>query len=244
MLRWTVVGLTFCWAFAATSVFSQDNWGAKMLDRQTIDFGSVAKGAEARQRLKIRNIYQETIQITNAQTSCACFKAILPDAARQIPSGQTVELEMTINTLNYQGTRDATLTINFFEPTKRISTEVRMPLHGYIRTDVVFTPGAVNFGNVDVGAGMEQVVHIAYAGRPDWRITDVKSSHPHLTGEIKEISRGNGLVNYDLRVQLKSDVPAGTLRDQLTLITDDARNPQVPLLVFGPLSRKSRSHRK
>ena len=234
MLRWTVVGLTLCgWAFATPSAFSQENWGAKMLDRQTVDFGSVAKGAEARQRVKIRNIYQEVIQITNAQTSCACFKAILPDSAKQIPSGQTVELEMTINTLNYQGTRDATLTINFYEPTKRISTEVRVPLHGYIRTDVVFTPGSVNFGNVDVGLGAQQVVHVAYAGRPDWRILDVKSANPSLVGEIKETSRANGYVNYDLRVQLKSHAPAGTLRDQLTLITDDAKNPQVPLLVFG-----------
>jgi hypothetical protein len=236
MLRWIAVGTIVCgWVSATTApALAQENWGAKMLDRPMVDFGSVAKGADARQRLKIRNVYQEMIQITSVTTSCACFKATLAESAKQIPSGQTVELELTINTLNYQQKRDATLTLSFYEPTKRISTDVRVPLQGYIRTDVVFTPGSINFGNVDVGVGSQQLVRVAYAGRPDWRIVDVKSSNPNVVSEIKETSRGNGLVNYDLMVQLKSNTPAGTLRDQLTLITDDKdRNPQVPLLVYG-----------
>lgn len=212
---------------------AQENWGAKMFDRQVIDFGSVAKGADSKLRVKISNIYRETIQISSTNTSCACFRASVVDNATQIASGQTVELEVTVNTVNYQKKRDATLIVNLYEPTKRSTTEVRLPLQAYIRTDVVFTPGAVNFGTVDLGTGKSQLVKIAYAGRSEWQIREVKSTNDHITAIAKETGRGNGLVNYDLFVELKPGTPAGALRDQLTLMTDDAANPQVPLLVYG-----------
>jgi len=217
---------------------AQDNWGAKMFDRQTVDFGTVAKGADAKQRIKIRNVYQEAIQITSANTSCVCFRASVVDNANTIPSGQTVELEVSCNTLNYQRKRDATLIVSLYEPSKRIATEVRIPLQAYIRTDVVFSPGAINFGNLDLGSGGTQVVKIAYAGRGDWKINEVKSSHGHLSATVKELGRrdsgqGSFLVDYELTAVLKPDAPAGVLRDQLSLITDDANSPQVPLLVHG-----------
>lgn len=236
MSRRIIVGLIvwgFCLAWVAAPLLGQDNWGARMFDRLEVDFGAVAKGADVKQRLKLRNIYQEDIQITSAQSSCACFRAAVVDNATVIPSGKTVEIEIGINTLNYQRKRDATLTVQLYEPTKRTSAEVRIPLKAYIRVDVVCTPGACNFGNVDLGTGAKQLVKIAYAGRNDWQIQNVKSSNPHLETELKEISRGNGLVNYELMVALKPDSPAGPVRDQLTLITDDPVNQQVPLLVHG-----------
>lgn len=215
------------------AAIAQDNWGSKMFDRQTVEFGTVAKGAETKLRIKVRNVYQEMIQISSVNTSCACFKATVVDGVNQIPSGQSAEIEISVNTLNYQRKRDATLTVSLYEPTKRASAEVRLPLHAYIRTDVVFTPGAVNFGSVDYGSGTKQLVKIAYAGRADWQIRDVQSSNGHLVTQVKETSRGNGLVNYDLYVELKPDAPLGTLRDQLTLITNDGNSPQVPLTVYG-----------
>ncbi len=221
------------WLLAGTTARSQENWGSKMFDRLEVDFGAVAKGADVKQRVKIRNLYQETIQITSASSSCACFRASVVDNAMRIPSGQTAEIELTINTLNYQKKRDATLTVNLYEPSKGSPAEVRIPLKAYIRVDVVCTPGAVNFGTVDLGSGGAQVVKIAYAGRPDWRIQDVKSNHPHLATELKEVSRGNGLVNYELRVVLKPEAGLGSIRDQVTLFTDDPVNQQVPLLVQG-----------
>lgn len=241
MVRRMSVGFSVCCSLVIAGnlvAAAQDNWGAKMFEMQKIDMGAVAKGADAKLRVKVKNVYQEAIQITSATTTCACFKANVVDNANTIPSGQSVELEISVNTVNYQRKRTATLIVNLLEPTKRISTEVRLPLEAYIRTDVVFTPGAVNFGNVDLGTGAAQVVKVAYAGRGDWKITNVKTSRDYLTASAKEIGRrdsGNGsfLVDYELNVQLKSDVPAGLLRDEITLITDDANSPQVPLHVLG-----------
>ena len=53
--------LAFCTAltFGTTSLLAQElNWASKMLERQNIDFGTVARGADTVYRLKIRNIYK------------------------------------------------------------------------------------------------------------------------------------------------------------------------------------------
>lgn len=232
--RLTIATGIWCLVAASGIVSAQDvNWGLKMFDRQVVDFGNVAKGADAKVRIKVRNLYQETIQVTSANTSCACFKAGMVDNVTQIASNQTAELEVSVNTINYQRKRDATLIVNLLEPSKRSMAEVRIPLHAYIRTDVVFTPGAVNFGNLDLGSGAKQIVKVAYAGRNDWQIREVKSSNTHMVTSVKETGRANGLVNYELTVELKPETPVGSMRDQITLVTDDAKDPQVPLLVFG-----------
>jgi hypothetical protein len=49
--------------------------------------------------------------------------------------------------------------------------------------------------------------------------------------KFNETGRSEGRVNYDLQVSLKSGTPVGDLRDQITLVTDDASNPYIPVLV-------------
>jgi hypothetical protein len=207
------------------------DWAQKMFEKLSIDFGKVARGAECTYRLKLTNIYKETVFITDVRTSCGCSAAKASN--RQILSGESVYIDISMDTLRYMRQKDSNAIIVLSEPTHGLVREVRIPLSVYIRTDVVFTPGSVNFGIVEHGAGSERKVHVEYAGRPDWKIVEVTSSKPYLAAKVQETGRANGQVGYDLLVTLAPDAPVGSLRDQLTLITDDANNPHVPLQVDG-----------
>lgn len=222
-------GAVLVWT-AATMASAQDlNWAQKMFDRQSIDFGVVARGAVCSTRLTIRNIYQETIQITNVSTSCGCSAA--KPSANQVLSGQEAYIEVSMDTQRFMRKKDSAALITLVEPTKGLRAEVRIPLSVYIRTDVVFTPGSVNFGTVDQGQSAQRKISLNYAGRSDWKVLKVRSPKSYLMAEAVETKRGNGLVDYDVNVTLAPDAPAGTLRDQLTLITDDVNAPEVPLPV-------------
>src|SRR5262249_15130932 len=111
--------------------------------------------------------------------------------------------------------------------------EVVLDVKGYIRTDIVLNPGQVNFGSVGMGQTADKKIRIDHAGRADWKITDVVSNSPYLTGSVKEISRSGDRASYELDVQLKDGAPAGYLQDQLQLTTNDARTSQVPVVVEG-----------
>ena len=64
----------------------------------------------------------------------------------------------------------------------------------------------------------------------------VEVNNEYLEAEIVEKQRAAGLsgssvVNYDLIVQVRPSAPVGVIRDKIMLMTNDAANPQVPVLI-------------
>jgi hypothetical protein len=214
-------------------------WGSKMFELSDINFGSVAKGAETVVRIKVKNVYNEEIQVTNLTTGCGCVSwdevSRLNQLPMSIPSGQHRFLTLRLDTIRYDGERKSKASVSLLDAVHGVSTVVDFPVIGFIRKDIVITPGAVVFGNVDLGSTPERKVELHYAGRADWKLTNVKATNPHLKVALRETARGNGLVNYELAVALKPDAPIGTVRDQVIIETDDVNNPRVAVLVEGTI---------
>ena len=106
-------------------------------------------------------------------------------------------------------------------------------MKGYIRTDVVFNPASVQFGEITQGEAADRTVDIHYAGRGDWEVLDVTSANPNLSAKVSQTRREGGTVVYSMSVALDKDAPAGYLRDQIVLVTNDRNKPQVPIAVEG-----------
>eukprot|EP00913_Durusdinium_trenchii_P010912 g10241.t1 len=190
------------------------------------DFGVVARGADVRHRFLVRNKYKQTIHISNVRTTCGCSAA--SPSKTTLASGETVYIEVTMDTRRFSRRKDSNLIVTFDRPAY---AEVRIPITSYIRTDVVLTPGAANFGAVEKGKSAARSIDIAYAGRNDWTIRDVKVGSKYLSKKLEQTRRANGQVNYRLTLQLDASAPVGKLREQIVLVTDDANSPYVPILV-------------
>ena len=95
----------------------------------------------------------------------------------------------------------------------------------------MLTPGSASFGPIEQGNASSRSLEIAYAGRGTWKIEEVRSKNPNIETHLEETARDNTRVHYKLHVELKSSAPAGDLREQITLVTNDANNPFVPVLV-------------
>jgi hypothetical protein len=204
------------------------SWAAKMFEKLEHDFGVVARGADTRYRLKITNKYQPAVHIANVTTTCGCTAA--KPSKDTLQSLETAYIEITMDTKKFQQQKDSSVTVVIDQPQY---AEVRIPIHAYIRPDVVLTPGGADFGPVAKGAGQERKIGVAYAGRGSWKIKDVSSKNPNVTTRVVETRRDSTNVNYDVYVSLKDTAPLGELREQLTIVTDDASNPYVPVLITG-----------
>jgi len=203
-------------------------WAEKMFSSLEHDFGSVARGADTEHRFKIKNLYKEDIHIAGVRTSCGCTDpSITKDTLKTYEES---ELVARFNTTRFKGQHQATVTVTIDRP---YFAEVRLIVKGYVRRDVVFSPGKVDFGTVPVGVEAERDVKLAYAGRDDWRITDIQSTNDHLEVVMNESSRGGGRVGYDLNVRLKPTAPAGYIDNELVVITNDSNMTRVPLAVEG-----------
>ena len=214
---------------AGPSVHAQDNhWAEQMFDKLEHDFGVVARGADTRYRLKITNKYQPAVHIAEVKTSCGCTAA--KPSKDLLASLETAYIEITMDTKKFQQQKDSSVTVVIDQPQY---AEVRIPIKAYIRPDVVLTPGGADFGPVGRGAAQERKIGVAYAGRGNWKIKDVSSKNPNVATRVVETRRDATNVNYDLYVSLKETAPLGELREQLTLVTDDASNPYIPVMVTG-----------
>lgn len=209
------------------------NWAEKMFSQLRHDFGTVAKGADARHTITVKNIYEEDVRLLNVGTTCGCTAA-KPDKD-VLKTGEVARIEVQMNTVKFSNQKNSNVdvTLSFSDKSGLTASKtVRVPISAFIRTDVTVEPGGVNFGSVGVGSGAQQQVRITYSGgRPDWRINRVETGSPYLQAQAVESGRGGGRVQYQLVVQVKPDAPLGVLRDKITLHTDDTRGPQVPVLV-------------
>ena len=203
-------------------------WAKKMFKTTTHDFGTVARNAKAEYAFVLSNIYLEDVHVASARPSCGCISTRIEN-----PLLKTYEkgaIVAVLDTKRFLGQRRVTLTVTLDQP---FYARVYLHVKGYIRSDVVVNPSEVKLGTVDQGSPVEKTIAVSHRGRSDWRIVEVKSLNPHLTGEVVHVTRRYDWVSCHLRVRLDAEAPAGTVKEHLMLVANDRRSTAVPVLVEG-----------
>ena len=213
---------------AGTIEVSAQEWATKMFKTTTHDFGTVARGAKAEFSFEFENLYEEDLHVASVRSSCGCTTPTI--TKRDLKTFDKSQIVATYNTRSFLGQKGATITVVFDKP---YYAEVQLSIDGYIRSDVVFDPGEVNFGEVDQFTAAEKKLTVSYAGRSDWEITDVRSANEYFAVDLSETARDDGRVSYEMRVHLTAGVPSGYFQDQLEIITDDEKLRSIPVLVQG-----------
>lgn len=205
-----------------------EDWAAKMFETFDHDFGVVARGAKAEFRFVFKNLYMEDVHVQSARSTCGCTLVRVENPL--VKTYETGAIVATVNSRAFVGSKGATITVVFDRP---YYAEVQLRVRSYIRSDIVFEPEAVNFGNVDFGNSAERTVTINYSGSRNWRITDVVSPSPYITTSISEPMVSGSQIVYRLNVRLLDNAPIGSLTNHLILKTNDRTADSVPLRIEG-----------
>ena len=192
------------------------------------NFGTVAKGSKTEYQFVFRNVYNEDLHVVGVRTSCGCTSPTV--TKRDLKTHETAEVVAAFNTRTFQGQHSATLTITFDKP---FYAEVQLRVAGNIRGDVTFDPPFVDLGTVDLGKGSERQVRVTRLGSAPWEIKDVRSANANFEVSLSKPTREGGRTIYDLTTRLKPGTPAGYVKGQLILVTDDPRATQIPMDVEG-----------
>jgi hypothetical protein len=211
---------------AATAAPAQ-GWAEKMFSgKLTHDFGNVPRGAQLVHRFSLTNIYAVRMQITGIKSGCGCVSASAAKMVLEPRESTTVEVRMDARRFTGPKTVGVRVTVG---PEYVSSAELKVS--GNSRADVVFNPGQVTFGSVARGQTPTQTIDVEYAGTLAWQIKEVLVRDLPYSATFKEIYRRPGEVGYRLSVTLKADAPAGALKHELFLKTNDPASPLVPVLV-------------
>ena len=118
--------------------------------------------------------------------------------------------------------------------------EVRLSVSSLILADIVLNPGTIDFGSVDRGQTPRLSLTIDRLGAPEWRVDRMVTGCRAIEGAVVETSRSPVGVTYTLTVSLKPDAPAGMIRDEIRILTNDPESPGIPVqvtaMVRGELS--------
>jgi hypothetical protein len=232
---WKAVFALGALAVVAPAPANAQAWADKMFgDKENLvhDFKSVARGAQLFHRFKITNIYAVPMEITNWRSSCTC--GTVNFTKKTLQPREEGFIEVTMDTKKFTGPK--TLII-YVTVGPQFTSTAELKLTAVSRADVVFNPGEVNFGAVPRGQTRTQDVDVEYAGVLDWKVSEVDTNGAPVDVTLKEWYRNPGKpgqpgkVGYKINVALKADAPAGALKHELFLKTNDPASPLVPLLV-------------
>ncbi|QDS95279.1 hypothetical protein FF011L_40720 [Roseimaritima multifibrata] len=220
-------GALFCLLLMPCTVRGQD-WARKMFPETNHDFHAVARGAKVVHHFEFENLYQEDLHVSAVRSSCGCTTPTVTKST--VGSREKSAIVATFNTSSYTGPKSATVTVVFDRP---YYAEVQLTVAGNIRTDVMFTPGEADFGEVKEGTTKEIKLSVSNLNRPNWRITDVRSQCTDMLVKLSPpIQQGRG-VKYDLTLSLKESMPVGEIHEQVSLVTNDPSSANVDMCVSG-----------
>jgi hypothetical protein len=135
-----------------------------------------------------------------------------------------------IDTARFQGYKASGLTLILDRPTH---AEVDLNLTCFIQGEATLTPGQADFGIVRRKTRPSLTLTLHYAGaRPDFAVEKMLTRSGDVTAECRELGRSaDGSQQYQLTVTLNPTVVPGLFRDQVTLRTNDAVIPTIPVSV-------------
>ncbi len=212
-------------------------WYQTLTDEREHDFGTVPRASKQVHVFEFENTTGSDLLLNQVRTSCGCT---LPKILTQhVKPGQTGQVQATFDTLKFFGKRGATLSVSIQKLGQYSEyAEVQFSVKGKIRRDVVVSPGMFDFQNVNVSETAKRTAKLWYAGKPDWKILDVKSTNSNLTIDFEELERDAtaGKVVYELNVHLQDGQPVGQFLDNLTIVTNDSATSGLPVEVCGTVN--------
>jgi hypothetical protein len=209
-------------------------WYQSLVKNREHDFGVVARASKQQHIFEFENTIGQELILTGVRTSCGCTKpAILTPTVKP---GETGRIKAVLDTRSFHGAKGATLTVSVQKLGSVIEYgELQFAVKGKIRRDVVCNPGDVAFNDVLPSHDSTRNVRVSYAGNPQWKIVNVRSSSPNIAVSATEVSRNEKTrrIEYELQFKLDPSVPAGMINEFVTIETNDAKTTGMPIRVTG-----------
>jgi hypothetical protein len=188
----------------------------------------VPRGVKVKHDFLLVNRLAEPVSIMNLRPSCGCTSGRANVAL--IQPGQKAVIEAEMDTRNFVGPKSTILFVSLVTASGR-EAEARLGISAHIMSDIVLNPGAIDFGTVTRGQSPAQRLTIDRINAPGWKFTRMVSACRAIDAQLVETARTDTSASYSLSVNIKPDAPAGPLRDEIRLISNDPESPSISLMV-------------
>jgi len=230
IVRVALIGVAWIGAIGAPSPARAAGWAHGLFAEVAHDFGPVPRGARVRHNFVVTNRLTEPVTILNVRASCGCTTGLATNLP--ILPGQAAPVEALMDTTNFTGRKETTLFVTV-RTASGSEAEVRLAVASTILSDIVLNPGTIDFGATVASPSPKRTLTIDRLGAPEWKALRMISASRAIDASLAETHRTAAGVGYALTVTLKPDAPAGPLREEIRILTNDRGSPSIPVLVTG-----------
>ena len=216
---------------AAAPTATAQNWAEKMFKDGQLshDFGVVPHGAQLFHRFHVTNIWAVRMEIVGLSPSCGCVTA--NPSKRVLEPRESGTIDVQVDARRFVGPKTVTIRVSVGP---NFVSSANLSVSATSRQDIVFNPGEINFGQVNVGQKRVLTADVEYAGGLDWKLNEVVIPNDlPLDVTSTQKYRRPGQVGYTLAVTLRPNAPVGIIKDFIYLKTNDPNAAMVPLLIEG-----------
>lgn len=203
-----------------------------VFDKTQVDFGPVIEGELRRHVFTFTNQGDAELVIQRVVAKCECTAALL--SLSTIAPGDTGRVAVEFNSLGRQGKFRTAVQIVSNDGSQKDGgpNSTQLVLAADIISLVRLNPRAAYYPALDFGTRDTRRIVLTPLEKPDFEILGIRSLVPWIEGSAKRVEEG-GVAGYEVTVAITENAPIGKLRENLVILTNDPRQPEVYINVLA-----------
>ncbi len=218
-----IAALGIAWVLSAATAWA----GPRMeLDPKVLKLGTMGQHEVVERDVIVRNLGDETLEIYELSTTCPCtFPEIVDEV---IEPGGTGRIHVTFQTKTYQGDVHKIIEV-YSNDAEESYGEIGIQV--YVEAPVFVDPDDRKLDFGDVSYGNDPAVEASFRSGGGEALAIEVLDHNSSLFDCETHADGDG--GARLIVKLRTDAPAGTIREIIRVGTDAAGADEIDLEVFG-----------
>ena len=195
-------------------------------DKSVWDFGTRPQATRVDGSFLLFNDADRPLSIRSLKIDCFCAKGKL--SSEVVPAGESVTLDIRLDTGAYEGEIDKAIRVTYFAGTPRTMT---LRLKGRITAAWTALPTEIHLGGIRAGTRLERRIEVLQ--RDDAALElEASCSEPAVKIDCRRLPPPQRGWSVDLAIEIPSAAKPGEFRAEVVLEVDDATKPsqRIPLI--------------
>ena len=197
-----------------------------VFDTGAKDFGKVTQGETIKHIFSFDNKGSATLEILGMEPSCGCQAASL--SAKQIPPGQSGQIEVTVDTSGLTGAMEKSVTVITNDPRR---PSVSLSIRADVQPEISVSTPSIFFENVPKGKEVSKEVIIAVPSERQIRILSAASTEESVSVNLEPVPETEGK-HVKLTATQKGDGRIGYRSGSIIVKTTSYITPEISIYVI------------
>jgi len=201
------------------------------------EFQKVKEGVKVEHAYRIKNVGDETLEIERVRASCGCTAA--SPVSKTLKPGEETDVLTSFNTENRSGKQIKYIYVHSNDPDNKM---FKLTISGEVEEvpspKIIIRPPSWNIQTLEPGKTQRTTIVIQNTGKIPLQINSVIPSNTSVNFALTSSTIEAG-GKTDMEITFLPDMASPTVREKITLTTNDPKRKTLDFNIFGRMDMES-----